>query len=137
MSRVRMSFPSPPTVALLYRSWARQSVCRKHGLLRYMSRSLDAHNKELLHANSTGKAPRDVTFESLGVGTPIVTALRAAFPDVQQPTTMQRKMISAVMGTQDILLQDFTGTGKCVLVAKCQLTRTNVLQGHLDCYLHS
>jgi hypothetical protein len=119
MSRVRMSFPSPPAVALLYRSWVRQSVCRKHGLLRYMSRSSEAHTQDLLHANNKGKAPLDVTFESLGVGTPIVAALRAAFPDVQQPTTMQRKMISAVVGKQDILLQDFTGTGKCVLIAGC------------------
>lgn len=119
MSRVRMRFPSPPAVALLYRRWARQSVCRKHGLLRYMSRSLETHIKEPLHKNSTGQAPLGVTFESLGVGAPIAAALRVAFPDVQQPTTMQRKMIPAVVGKQDILLQDFTGTGKCVLVAEC------------------
>lgn len=82
-----------------------------------MTHTSEAHTKEFLHANSPGKAPLNVTFESLGVGTPIATALRAAFPDIQQPTTMQRKLISAVVGSQDILLQDFTGTGKCVLVA--------------------
>ncbi|KAG2350251.1 P-loop containing nucleoside triphosphate hydrolase protein [Suillus weaverae] len=128
-----MSFPSPPAV-VLYRSWARQSVCRKHGLFRYMSRSSEAHTKELLHANSTGQALPDVTFESLGVGTPIAAALRAAFPDVQQPTTMQRKMISAVVGRQDILLQDFTGTGKSFglllgLLSKPRISRYDPKKG--------
>ncbi|KAG2369431.1 P-loop containing nucleoside triphosphate hydrolase protein [Suillus spraguei] len=129
-----MSFPSPPAVALLYRSWARQSVCRKHGLLRYMSCSSEVHTKELLHVNSTKQAPLDVTFESLGVGTPIAAALRAAFPDVQQPTTMQRKMIPAVVGKQDILLQDFTGTGKSFglllgLLSKPRISRYDPKKG--------
>ncbi|KAG1757687.1 P-loop containing nucleoside triphosphate hydrolase protein [Suillus lakei] len=129
-----MSFPSPPAVALLYRSWARQSVCRKHALLRYMSHSSVVHPKELLHAKSTGHAPPDVTFESLGVGAPIAAALRAAFPDVQQPTTMQRKMISAVVGKQDILLQDFTGTGKSFglllgLLSKPRISRYDSKKG--------
>jgi len=112
-----MLFPSP--VALLYRSWARQSVCRKHALLRRMSHSSEVHAKKPLLAKSTDHSLRSyghdvVTFESLGVRTPIAESLRAAFPDIQQPTTMQRKLISAVVGRQDILLQDFTGTGKCV-----------------------
>ncbi|KAG1749885.1 P-loop containing nucleoside triphosphate hydrolase protein [Suillus paluster] len=107
-----MSFPSS-AVVVLYRSWARQSVCRKHALLRYMSHSSEVHAKEQSYAKSTGHAPQDVvTFESLGVRTPIAASLRAAFPHVQQPTTMQRKLISGVVGKQDILLQDFTGTGK-------------------------
>ncbi|OAX44180.1 P-loop containing nucleoside triphosphate hydrolase protein, partial [Rhizopogon vinicolor AM-OR11-026] len=108
-----MSLSSSP-VALLYRSWARQSVCRNHAVLRYMSRSAEAH---VNHVKSTGQGLHSseqdvVTFESLGVRPPIAASLRAAFPDVQQPTTMQRKLISAVVGKQDILLQDFTGTGK-------------------------
>ncbi|KAG1875647.1 P-loop containing nucleoside triphosphate hydrolase protein [Suillus subalutaceus] len=99
-----------------------------------MSRSSDAHTKELLPVNSTGQAPRDVTFESLGVGTPIAAALRAAFPDVQKPTTMQRKMISAVVGRQDILLQDFTGTGKSFglllgLLSKPRISRYDAKKG--------
>ncbi|KAG2044961.1 P-loop containing nucleoside triphosphate hydrolase protein [Suillus americanus] len=99
-----------------------------------MSRSSEAHTKELLHANSTGQALPDVTFESLGVGTPIAAALRAAFPDVQQPTTMQRKMISAVVGRQDILLQDFTGTGKSFglllgLLSKPRISRYDPKKG--------
>lgn len=99
-----------------------------------MSHNLEAHTKELLHANSPGKAPLNVTFESLGVGTPIAAALRAAFPDVQQPTTMQRKMISAVVGSQDILLQDFTGTGKSFglllgLLSKPRISRYNSKKG--------
>ncbi|KAG1866452.1 P-loop containing nucleoside triphosphate hydrolase protein [Suillus tomentosus] len=129
-----MSFPSPPAVALLYRSWARQSLCRKHGLLRYMSRSLETHTKEPLHKNGTGQAPLGVTFESLGVGAPIAAALRVAFPDVQQPTTMQRKMIPAVVGKQDILLQDFTGTGKSFglllgLLSKPRISRYETKEG--------
>ncbi|KAG2154732.1 P-loop containing nucleoside triphosphate hydrolase protein [Suillus clintonianus] len=92
-----------------------------------MSRSSEAHAKELLRAKSTG-TPDVVTFESLGVGTPIAAALRAAFPDVQQPTTMQRKMISAVVGGQDIIMQDFTGTGKSFglllgLLSKSRISR--------------
>ncbi|KAG2159743.1 P-loop containing nucleoside triphosphate hydrolase protein [Suillus bovinus] len=128
-----MSFASPPVVAL-YRSWARQSVCRKYGLLRSMSHSSETHAKEVLHENSTRRAPLDVTFESLGVGTPIAAALRAAFPNVQQPTTMQRKMIPAVLGRQDILLQDFTGTGKSFglllgLLSKPRISRYDTKNG--------
>lgn len=115
---------SSSPVALLYRNWARQSVCRKHALLRYTTRSTEAHVKKQSHAKSTEHGLRSnerdvVTFESLGVRTPIAASLRVAFPDVQQPTTMQRKLISAVIGRQDILLQDFTGTGKCVLQNIC------------------
>ena len=119
VSRACTMLSSSPVV-LLYRSWARQSVCRKHELLRYMSCSAKAHAKESSHAKNTAHGfhsdEQDViTFESLGVRTPIAESLRAAFPDVQKPTTMQRKLISAVVGKQDILLQDFTGTGKWVV----------------------
>jgi superfamily II DNA/RNA helicase len=47
---------------------------------------------------------------------------------------MQRKMISAVMGTQDILLQDFTGTGKSfglllALLSKPRISRYDPKKG--------
>lgn len=128
---------------LLYRSWARQSVCRKHELLRYMSCSAKAHAKESSHAKSPGhdfhRDEQDiVTFESLGVRTPIAESLRAAFPDVQKPTTMQRKLISAVVGKQDILLQDFTGTGKWVVPPSHNaVTESIIFLGHLDCFSDS
>ncbi|KAH7912611.1 P-loop containing nucleoside triphosphate hydrolase protein [Hygrophoropsis aurantiaca] len=99
------------TAANLYRIWARQTVCRKDVLARYMSSNARPPTSSQKRVN-TQDAEEKVTFEAIGVKPPIVVALRGAFPDIAHPTTMQKKLIPAVIGSQDILLQDFTGTGK-------------------------
>ncbi|KAF8140356.1 P-loop containing nucleoside triphosphate hydrolase protein [Boletus edulis] len=54
------------------------------------------------------------SFEAAGIQPPVVASLRAAFPNVRKPTAMQRKLIHAMTKNRDVLLQDDTGTGKCV-----------------------
>ena len=53
-----------------------------------------------------------LTFESLGLGAPFLQALQKAFPKVETPTDIQAQLIPAILGTQDILLKDETGSGK-------------------------
>lgn len=53
-----------------------------------------------------------LTFESLGLGVPFLQALQKAFPKVEIPTNIQAQLIPAILGTQDILLKDETGSGK-------------------------
>ena len=82
-----------------------------------MGRTAEAHAESL--AKQTTEAvpitepPR--SFESLGLGTPFVQALQRAFPKVKNPTDTQAQLIPAILGTQDILLKDVTGSGKCVV----------------------
>lgn len=68
----------------------------------------------LQRAHSKAAWREQVTFETAGIRAGIVASLGAAFPDVRHPTPMQRKLIEAMSGTKDIVLQDYTGSGKCV-----------------------
>jgi superfamily II DNA/RNA helicase len=54
------------------------------------------------------------SFEAAGIQPTVATSLRNAFPNVRNPTAMQRKLIHAITKNRDVLLQDDTGTGKCV-----------------------
>ena len=54
------------------------------------------------------------SFEAAGIQPRVAASLRNAFPNVRQPTAMQRKLIRAITKNRDVLLQDDTGTGKCV-----------------------
>ncbi|KDR85310.1 hypothetical protein GALMADRAFT_132015 [Galerina marginata CBS 339.88] len=53
-----------------------------------------------------------LSFPALGLDAKFVRALKTAFPDVQQPTEVQERLIPEVLGKRDILLKDATGTGK-------------------------
>ena len=57
---------------------------------------------------------RQTTFEDLGLSPSVVTALQAAFPNVQYPTRMQSAFIPAILQRKDVLLKDDTGSGKYV-----------------------
>ena len=59
--------------------------------------------------------PPPPSFESLGLGAPFIRALQRAYPNIKTPTETQAKVIPAILGTQDILLKDVTGSGKCVV----------------------
>ena len=82
-----------------------------------MSRTAEAH-ADSLAKQTTEAVPitePPLSFESLGFGTPFVKSLQKAFPKVKTPTDTQAKLIPAILGTQDILLKDVTGSGKCVV----------------------
>ena len=57
-----------------------------------------------------------LSFESLGLGAPFIRALQRAYPNVKNPTDTQAQLIPAILGSQDILLRDVTGSGKCVIL---------------------
>lgn len=52
----------------------------------------------------------------MGIRQGVAASLRAAFPHVKCPTPMQRKLIPAIFGEKDIILQDHTGSGKSFAV---------------------
>lgn len=54
------------------------------------------------------------SFEAAGIQPLVAATLHIAFPNVQKPSVMQRKLIGAMIKNRDVLLQDDTGTGKCV-----------------------
>lgn len=58
--------------------------------------------------------PDQGSFEAAGIQPAIAASLRVAFPNVQKPTAMQRKLIRGITGNRNILLQDDTGTGNWV-----------------------
>ncbi|KAF8807699.1 P-loop containing nucleoside triphosphate hydrolase protein [Phlegmacium glaucopus] len=82
-----------------------------------MSRTNEAH-AEFLAKEKTDDVPIQtqpeppLSFESLGLGAPFIQALHKAFPRVKTPTDIQAQLIPAILGTQDILLKDVTGSGK-------------------------
>ena len=109
-----MSFLPPATknctrLGVLYRSWlnTRRVRCMSRTSAEYITAKhdvpIDAH-REL-----------PLSFESLGLGAPFVQALHKAFPKVKTPTDIQAQLIPAILGTQDILLKDVTGSGKWVI----------------------
>jgi superfamily II DNA/RNA helicase len=51
-------------------------------------------------------------FTALGLRPQIIDALQKAFPNVQAPTKVQQKFITAVNDGMDVMLKDATGTGK-------------------------
>ena len=55
------------------------------------------------------------SFEAAGVRPAVAASLRVAFPNVENPTAMQRKLLRAISQNRDVLLQDDTGTGKYVV----------------------
>ncbi|PFH54772.1 hypothetical protein AMATHDRAFT_306 [Amanita thiersii Skay4041] len=74
------------------------------------------HQGELRSHETSVQSGSDFTptpsFESLGVHSPIVDALRKAFPNIRYPTEVQASFIPAILNNKDVLLRDFTGTGK-------------------------
>ena len=84
-----------------------------------MSRMAEAHAESLAKQTTTEAEPitkpPPLSFESLGLGAPFIRALQRAYPKVKTPTETQAQLIPAVLGTQDILLKDVTGSGKCVV----------------------
>jgi superfamily II DNA/RNA helicase len=51
-------------------------------------------------------------FAVLGIRKSVRVALHEAFPNIQTPTACQTAFIPAVLSNKDVILKDWTGTGK-------------------------
>ena len=92
-----------------YGTWVSQQTCTRV----IASRHLVSCPRRRVHS-AVGNGDK-LTFEAVGIRRELATSLRAAFPHVEHPTPMQRKLISAIFGKKDVVLQDHTGSGKYVL----------------------
>ncbi|KAG9314275.1 hypothetical protein JVU11DRAFT_5063 [Chiua virens] len=85
-------------------------LCTKTILARYLSQQSRRNGGTGILSFETDQD----SFEAAGVRPAVAASLRIAFPNVQKPTAMQRKLIRGVTKNKDVLLQDDTGTGKWV-----------------------
>ncbi|KIM47903.1 hypothetical protein M413DRAFT_22484 [Hebeloma cylindrosporum] len=79
-----------------------------------MSSTYEAYAEALARRKPAeeGLGERRLSFAALGFEPTFVTALQKAFPNVQEPTAVQEKLIPEILSGKDILLKDGTGTGK-------------------------
>ena len=56
----------------------------------------------------------DISWKRLGVPASVSATLRSVFPHIAKPTKTQARLIPAILSGKDVLLKDYTGTGKCV-----------------------
>lgn len=82
--------------------------------MRAMSSTYEAYAEALARRKPAeeGLGERRLSFAALGFEPTFVTALQKAFPNVQEPTAVQEKLIPEILSGKDILLKDGTGTGK-------------------------
>ena len=115
LSRDSMSFLPPSTI---FGRTTRRSLFRWSWLntrhIRCLSRMAEAHSEFLAKQTTEAVPITKPSFESLALGTAFIRALQRAYPNVKAPTDTQAQLIPAILGTQDILLRDVTGCGKCV-----------------------
>ena len=114
LSRDFMSSLPPSTIF----GRTRQSVFHWSWLntkrVRCMSLMAEAHAESLVKGTTETAPTTKPTFESLGLGSAFIRALQRAYPNVKRPTDTQAQLIPAILGTQDILVKDGTGSGKFV-----------------------
>ena len=91
-----------------YGTWVSQQTCRRAIATCHLVPCRRRTHSAVGHGEN-------VTFEAVGIREGVAASLRAAFPHVKHPTPMQRKLIPAIFGKKDIVLQDHTGSGKWVL----------------------
>lgn len=82
--------------------------------MRTMSSTYEAHAESLAKRKlaEEGSGERRLSFTAMGLEATFVKALQKAFPNVQEPTVVQEKLIPEILSGKDILLKDATGTGK-------------------------
>jgi len=85
-------------------------LCTKAIITRYLNQQAAREGSIRVRSLEVDKD----SFEAAGIQATVAASLRDAFPNVRKPTAMQRKLIRAITKSQDVLLQDDTGTGKCV-----------------------
>lgn len=95
---------------LLFHSAPAQRLCTKTITAHYLSQRTARDGRIRVPSLEADQG----SFEAAGILPLVATSLRIAFPNVQKPTAMQRKLIRAITKNRDVLLQDDTGTGKCV-----------------------
>ena len=54
----------------------------------------------------------DISWKRLGVPATVAATLRSVFPHIAKPTKVQARLIPAILSGKDVLLKDYTGTGK-------------------------
>ncbi|KAI6047726.1 P-loop containing nucleoside triphosphate hydrolase protein [Pisolithus marmoratus] len=101
-------------------AWACQQRCHRAVLARYLGSCTVAR-----YSNPTGEQEMD-SFEAAGVRPTVASSLRVAFPNAERPTSMQKKLIRAMLGKKDIVLQDYTGSGKSFAVMLALLSQRRV-----------
>lgn len=74
------------------------------------------------YSNCSGEQEMN-TFEVAGIRPTVASSLRIAFPNAEHPTSMQKKLIRAVLGEKDVVLQDYTGSGKSFAVMLALLSK--------------
>jgi hypothetical protein len=82
--------------------------------IRGMSSTYEAYAESLAKRKlaEEGSGERRLSFTAMGMDATFVKALQKAFPNVQEPTVVQEKLIPEILSGKDILLKDATGTGK-------------------------
>lgn len=108
-----MKLLSSPSIFRVAR-FARWGVCGQVWGMRAMSSTYEAYAEALARRKPAeeGLGERRLSFAALGFEPTFVTALQKAFPNVQEPTAVQEKLIPEILSGKDILLKDGTGTGK-------------------------
>ncbi|KIK28363.1 hypothetical protein PISMIDRAFT_579575 [Pisolithus microcarpus 441] len=74
------------------------------------------------HSNRSGEQEKN-SFEVAGIRPTVASSLRIAFPNAEHPTLMQKKLIGAILGEKDVVLQDYTGSGKSFAVMLALLSK--------------
>ena len=89
-------------------------ACKQLWGIRYMSSTYEAYAESLARRKEAeeGSKERQLSFAALGLDARFIKALHSAFPNVQEPTAVQAKLIPEILSGKDILLKDATGTGK-------------------------
>ncbi|KAI6108423.1 P-loop containing nucleoside triphosphate hydrolase protein [Pisolithus croceorrhizus] len=97
-----------------------QQRCHRAVLARYLGSCPIAR-----YSNRAGEQEID-SFEAAGIRPAVASWLRIAFPNAERPTLMQKKLIGAMLGKKDVVLQDYTGSGKSFTVMLALLSKRRV-----------
>lgn len=79
---------------------------------RQVSSKLGQHEVEATERQDAESLEPLADFAMLGVRRSVRLALHEAFPNIRTPTACQTAFIPAILARKDVILKDWTGTGK-------------------------